>query len=564
VLYSRDLGAERESRGTATRRLLKEPFRTFEVLADGAILTAVDREDAFGSVIRLHDPAGGTSEALLVTDLLVSDIVADAGNVFVAARADWNNARVYRVSIPGWTGRGECLSGVNPAAIRLEQLHDTPFQEAELCLAEGRLFYSATYGAKCTLYEYEIDSGVVYRSVSSDFARSPAWDEENRTLYYIGLNAEGEDLYREKASSREIAVPGVATMTGIPAADARASGVPTAAELEIPDAVVRRGGYWDNLATLRPRAFFPVELSFYYPPLDFQVGAGIAGTSALGDFQYVVLGYYDSLFRQSEVEASLWTTVLAPLIMTFELEAAADSMSAQLVELALTLELPLYRRLGKGFSYFALGTTGILGQQSPTLEPYTVLGFQGAASQALLTIAVQWQEDTYSPGYACLLLPGLDVSVVFLGAELSLQGSSFFDLLDDFWDFPRDWLPPGYESPLSGIRGGAVFATLSIPLLHLRGGLWNPGLYFGDVFIEPFLNAAFNDQELQLSYGGTLHLEMKTGARDEGFLIDLYAGLGMTRDGLFLRLFGFEIVGYGGGYTRGTPGGRAPQPVLRQ
>jgi hypothetical protein len=581
VLYSRELGAEGQSRGAATRgreprltgsrrtrRLLEEPFRTFEVLADGTILTAADREDAFGSVIRLHDPAGGTNEPLLVTDLLVSDIVADARNIFVTARADWSNARIYRISIPGWTGRGESLSRLNPAEIRLEQLHDTPFQEAELCLADGRLFYSATYGAKRTLYEYQIDTGVVYRSVSSDFARSPAWDADSRTLYYVGLNTEGEDLYREKALSRPITVPIEAAPQGVAASSERTTGVPSAGELDIPDAVIRRGGYYDNLASLRPRTLFPVfSLDPYL--LTYQAGAGIAGASALGDFQYVALGYYDSDEVRPVVQASLQTNILAPLNATFDLTAAGVPSAVELVEVALTLELPLYQSLKKGFSYFSLGTMGVLewesGDKRRQLTPFSLLVFQGASSSFGIRIRLPWAyvEDWTGSSTQYALNPLLFASLVFLGAEVSIEAMGVYDLEGLVnWDLPT---VPGYSAGLSTSWGGFIFSNLSIPLLRLRGGLWNPGLYFGDMFFVPFLSLAFNqDQQLQLSYGGAFHLELKAGARDEGFPIDLYAGLGMTREGRPLVLLGFEIYGYGGGFARGNTGGVTPQPVPRR
>jgi hypothetical protein len=57
---------------------------------------------------------------------------------------------------------------------------------------------------------------------------------------------------------------------------------------------------------------------------------------------------------------------------------------------------------------------------------------------------------------------------------------------------------------------------------------------------------------------------MKIGAMDEGFPLDLYVGLGMTREGQPLILLGFELAGYGGGYLRSNSLGGAPQPVLRQ
>ena len=576
VLYSRELDAEpRGGRPGGShpdsrhvRRLFKEPFRSFEVLADGAILTAVDRQDAFGSVIRLHDPAEGANKVLLVTDLLVSDIVADARNVFVVARADWSNARIYRVLLAGWTGTGESLSGLDPADIRLESLHDTPFQEAELCLAEGRLFYSATYGAKRTLYEHEIDTGVVFRSVKSDFARSPAWDQDSSTLYYIGLNTDGEDLYREKALTRPTTVPGFEATPGVAASGERASGVPTAAELEIPDAVIRRGGYFDNLASLRPRTLFPTSLGLYYPSWDYRVGAGIAGTSALGDFQYVILGYYDSFFRKSEIEASIHTNLLAPLMSTFHFLVVGDPLYTEQVELALTLELPLYRSLSKGISYFGLGTMGGLdwetgGDKARKLFPYTVTGFQGAVSQAFFKIGVQADHNVNNADLAYLLRPEVSASVVFLGAELSLQVNGLYDLMNLYiWELP--WVPPGYVDRLDGSLGGFVDSTLSIPLLRLRGGLWNPGLYFGDMFIVPFFSTALTAQELQLSYGATLLLEIKTGAMDEGYPWEAGVGFGMTREGEpFLIGPYFRTAWSGGGYAHDRLGGEAPRPIPR-
>ncbi|UCF96484.1 MAG: hypothetical protein JSV89_15060 [Spirochaetaceae bacterium] len=553
VLYSRDLGS---GPGSA-RRLFKESFRTFEVLADGSILTARDREDTFGSEIWLHDPERGTSSPLLATDVLVSDMVADSRAFFVAARADWHNTQIFRILIPGWSGEGRSLSGVNPADIRLEKLHDTPYQESELCLAEGRLFYSATYGARRTLYEYEIDTGVVNRSVASDFARSPAWDEENRALYFVGLNARGEDLYREKSLAREITVPN----------DSAIQGAPSSVELSLPDDAVRSGGYGDNLATLLPRSLFPLfNLDPYLS--SYQAGAGIAGTSALGDIRYVLVGYYDSYYQQPQIEADLQINVLSPLTATFDLAASGDTVSVEFIELSLTLDWLLYRSLGKGLSSISLGTTGTLvwdwlDGDSRILIPYTLVGFRGAASALYFQVGVYCLHDVDESDFGYLLLPGIYSSVVFLGVQLSLQASLMYDLTDNTWSLP--WVPPGYPDELSGSWGGFVSSTLSIPLLRLRGGLWNPGLYFGDIFLVPFVSLTFNqDRDLQGSYGGTLRLEMKTGARDEGFPLDLYAGLGMTLEGRPLVLLGLEIPGNSGGYARIHSNRRFPKPALGQ
>ena len=545
VLYSRDLETRR------SRKLVKEPFRTFEILEDGTILTARDRRDAFGSEIWLHDPTTGGSELVLATELLVSDMAAKPENLFVSARADWDNFQLYRVDLPGWSGGGQALSRVNPADIRLERLQDTPFQEGELCAAEDRVFYSANYQGKRTLYEYELGTGSVMRSVSSDFARSPAWDQEKQTLYYIGLNAGGEDLYREKRLERKTAVP----------IEAAGQSVPTATELAIPEEAIRGGGYWDNLASLAPRNLFPVFALDPYQ-MTYQAGAGIAGVSALGDLRYVLLGYYDSIDRRPELEATLQSSLLTPLTTTLTFS------TTDLYELSATLEWPLYRSLRKGLSLIALGLTGSLewglGEQIQELTPFSVVGFQGAGSFLALQISFPWVHivDWAGSQTQYALVPGLYASVVFLGAEFSLQATGLYDLQGlANWNLPA---VPGYPTDLEASSGGIVFYSLSIPLLQLRGGLWNPGLYFGDLFVVPFLSLAFNqDLELQLAYGGTLHLELKAGARDEGFPLDLYAGYGMTLEGQPFLLLGVEIPGLSGGYIRGDRSGRFPQPVPR-
>jgi hypothetical protein len=543
VLYSRDL------EGRRSRKLMKEPFRTFEILEDGTILTARDRRDAFGSELWLHDPTTGESEPVLAIDLLVSDIAAKSENLFISARADWDNFQLYRVDLPGWSGGGQSLSRVILEDIRMVKLHDTPFQEAELYAAEDRVFYSASYQGKRTLYEYELETGAVLRSVSSDFARAPAWDQEKKTVYYIGLNAGGEDLYREQRLEREFSVP----------TEVVEAAVPSATELAIPQQAIRRGGYWDNLTSLVPRNLFPV---FTLDPnrMTYQAGAGIAGVSVLGDLSYILRGYYDSIDGRPEIEATLLSSLLAPLTTTLSFS------TADLYELSASLEWPLYRSLRKGFSYLAFGATGILEwgaqEESRILLPFTVAGFQGAGSLLVFQAGVLLVHDVDAAAVRYALRPGLYASGVFLGAEFSLQAMGLYDLQGlANWNFPAI---PGYTTDLEASWGGLVFTSLSIPLLQLRGGLWNPGLYFGDIFVVPFINLAFNqDAELQLAYGGTLHLELKTGARDEGFPMDLYAGYGMTLEGQPFFLLGVETPGLSGGSIREDRMETSPQPAVR-
>jgi len=146
--------------------------------------------------------------------------------------------------------------------------------------------------------------------LNSDFARAPALDEKSGILYFIALNARGEDLCWEIPQQREFTVP----------MDSAHRGVPPATGLEIPADEIRRGGYWDNLGTLLPNTR-SLGGGVYFSTMGsgYLVGTGIASTSALGDFQYYLFGQYNSRLDRSAIEASLQTNVLAPLIADFDL-----------------------------------------------------------------------------------------------------------------------------------------------------------------------------------------------------------------------------------------------------
>jgi hypothetical protein len=193
-----------------------------------------------------------------------------------------------------------------------------------------------------------------------------------------------------------------------------------------------------------------------------------------------------------------------------------------------------------------------------------VMGFQGAVSQTSFQTGVVCLQDVDDDYLAYLLVPGIATSVTFLGTELSLQVIGRYDLLNMYiWKFP--WRPPGYEDFLWGSWGGFVLSRLSIPLLKVRGGLWNPGLYFGDIYFVPFLDFAFNDiWDPQLAYGGTFHLELKAGALYDGVPLDLYAIFGITLDGNPIFKIDLVFHGQSGGYARSNFGGRDMQAAVRR
>ncbi len=129
------------------------------------------------------------------------------------------------------------------------------------------------------------------------------------------------------------------------------------------------------------------------------------------------------------------------------------------------------------------------------------------------------------------------------------------------WGLP---LLRGYQERLIGSAGAMFSTALSIPLLRLRAGLWNPGIYFGDLFVVPFVEAAFNQAgELRLSYGGELHLEVRAGATDAGYPLDLSVGLAVNLEGQAAVLIDFGVPWLGDLVFDQPASGLAPEVARR-
>jgi hypothetical protein len=122
----------------------------------------------------------------------------------------------------------------------------------------------------------------------------------------------------------------------------------------------------------------------------------------------------------------------------------------------------------------------------------------------------------------------LSINRQFTLAEVGLDCNWYYAL-----DRARWQLPPirGYlQGPRSQLAG--LFSLdLSLPIFRLRGGLWNPSIYFEDIFLVPFFDICLTEkQQVRYSMGAEIHLEIKALSVSTGIPLDAYLILAFNRE----------------------------------
>jgi hypothetical protein len=229
--------------------------------------------------------------------------------------------------------------------------------------------------------------------------------------------------------------------------------------------------------------------------------------------------------------------VLAPLLLTL------SYASFPYGELSASAEWPLYRSLRPGLSAFTLGLQGRVfgpGFSRKQLEPFAVAGLQAPSGELSLLLSLPLERaELGSSENGLALLGGLSAAARLGSSQLSLSGAGVCDFSGALWGLSAI---RGYAEGLPATLGAALSCELSLPLLRIRQGLWNPGFFLEDLFLVPFLDAAANQRrELQLGWGAELQLEIKVLAQQQGIPLELSAGFVVNLQGDFAPLLQLEL-----------------------
>jgi len=503
VLHQRDLNTGDDL------ILLKRKIRAFTPLQDGRLIYSCDREHQFGSQLWLFSISEKKEKLLFETNYLVGEIVELDSLVIVSARKDWENWDLYLLD----------LSSKN-----FHPLTQTPFSEHALSVASSKLLFTANYGGVYGIYAYDIQDGKFYRLTDGSYAAQPSLDSSQGLLYYVGLSADGEDLYRTETKFIPVTLP-------------RENHSEQSSDLS--RVQLGRGGYEQVLKTLWPAVHIPIIFPADSTLKKWFTGACLVGGDVLGEHNYTLLYANNPSTEEQQLFFYYQSLFFRPTILDFEF----DYQNYSLVDFS----YPLFQRLKEGPSAVWVSLSGEVYNEDwsrRALAPSLFLLFRYPELKAFVDFVSACETKSWGSSVERLGF-GLGIGVEkFLGfGEMDLSAMGIHD--PDNPDSAKLSIR-GYSEALKSVAGGRGTLEYFFPLAKLRKGLWNPNLYVEDLGGSIFLDIAVSKDGLTRYAVGT-ELQLETS----GFFLDALrfiprVGFCVNREGLFTVYGGIRFGSFGG------------------
>lgn len=450
------------------RKLFDDDVRGFAVFPNGRILYSKDRKDRFGSELWVYYK--GRKEMLFETKYLVAEIDANDKYIAVTARRDWRTWSVYLLDLD--------KNEFKPIA-------NTYWVEANIALSGDRLIYTCNYDHIYNIHYYDLAEEKDY--IQAGFSHYNFGCIDGDTIYYIGLNKSGLDLYKRKMKVREFEAESWLLRGAIP--DFRRMDIDTAI-----------GGYPDVFKTLfQPALHVPVILPVDTTFQKWFLGGILLGGDATAENTYLAFFGYDQL-GDSVIAIGLWNSqFFTPL--SINLEYYHNS------QIDLGLDYPIYLSTNPGLyrvTAFINARSHDVDYSRKEFNPGLLLGFQDPLFNSDLRLGLRIERK------------GLESSIARTAEEFRsrsgyyLGGGEFRTILSGYHD------PDNPDSIRLKIRGDEMYANTggkltleySHPLLKIRSGLWNPNIYFEDLCGQIFFDYGISEGgEYIWSTGVELKLE---------------------------------------------------------
>jgi len=452
------------------RILLTDDIRSFCVLPDGRIMYSRDRLHGFGSEMRIYD--GHESTLLFETDMLVGELDDANGRTVAVARHDYENWNIY---------------SVDHETHDLRPVVTTPWIEGSIDLKGDTLLFTANYEETYRIYMCDLGTGRFYRLTGGGYADYGA--VVGTDLYFSGVSKDGFDVYATELAPSEYAP-----------IEREPSQKP---DLDATRLAIRKGGYGDVLKTLVPSFRMPFLLPTKNDLSEWAYGLLFLGGDATDE------NIYGGFVAQNPSEddmifSLLWQSrFLSPLDITLLYDYRNS--------LEYTIAYPAYLNLEYGISRLVLFVDGCVfdGVTRHEFAPGFAVSMEYPYTTLSARLSFPYERQAWGSDInrnAQYLQMG--VRHILIGGELRFLCNAYVDQHDpDVQSFSLR----GYESIVTP-RAAVMTAEYGHRLLQLRGGLWNPNVYFEDLFWNVFVDFAWTDDGTTYYSGGAeLRLEAKTG-----------------------------------------------------
>jgi len=488
---------ERDLTTGADRTLFTDDIRGFCILPGGSILYSKDKLHGYGSEVWLFDHNRNTK--LFETDLLIGELDANDKYVIAVGRHDFENWDIYLLD--------RQKQSFTPVIV-------TPWIEGSVNLLDGSFLYTANYDGVYGIYQYDILTGISYRLTSGGYADHGVFADS--MLYFKGMSKTGFDVYRTGFIPEE-----QHTVQALP------SSKPDFNDLELN---IHEGGYFDIFKTLIPSVRIPFILPTRSDFSAWAYGLMLLGGDATNENLYG--GFVARETSSGDLTMNLlWQSrFFSPLDLSFFYDYRNSFQYS--------ISFPAFRSLECGFSNLTLFLDGRVFEGFSRVEfaPGCFLGLQYPHTRISATIALPFERQAWGSNiHRSAQEISIGLGQLLAGGELRISGQAYVDRHDP-------------EAPDFSIRGYGDIASrralvLTSEYVHrlckLRMGLWNPNIYFEDLYWAVFADyAAVEDGVDYYSVGCELKLEAKTGF---GFLqIAPKVGMAVTKEKEFKIFFGIS------------------------
>lgn len=505
-LHEKDLKAGKD------KILLKDKIRSFAILKDGKILYAKDKKQGFGSELYIYSSKTNRKEQILDTDYLVGEIDASDKYIVICARKDWGNWNIYLFDIYSKT---------------LTPIIETPYKEASISLNDGKVFFIANYDKIYTCYAYDFETKNFYKLTKGGYANYPVYNKSDSTLYFIGINSKGNDLYRKRVNF---------TANFIPREHSKIE------ETELPELnkKVKRGGYLDALKTLLPAIRIPIILPVDTTLRSWALGGILMGKDAIGEHSYGISFLLPTTSKSKPFFAIDYSSLFfVPFVTSFE-------FNNYLPYISLNITYPFFIKPDARFSYLGVSLAGEGFDSSfsrKTFFPYlnSTFIFPKVNIQPTIAYVMErkfWGSNLDRNGFFIQTEVKKYIEL-FTHSELGVSIKGFYDPdnPNEIGPMTRDPFDPFYAK--TGAGGSLDY---SFPLIKIRNGLWNPNFYIEDICASLFCDFGYahNKKTYEIFIGSEIKLEASFLSADYLRVIPII-GAGIDREKLLKIYFGIEI-----------------------
>ncbi|MEO0184799.1 MAG: hypothetical protein ABIL20_03270 [candidate division WOR-3 bacterium] len=450
--------------------LFKDDIRTFCVLEDLTILYVKNKQGVFGSEIWLSTPE--TRSKLWDSDMLINEIETNGKWIVASAGRQFENPDLYILDIE--TGD-------------FQPIVQTPWTEGNIqFIKEDLLGFIANYDGKHRIYAVNLNKPEsIFCYTNNAFVNSFVIDDT--MLFFSGLNSDGFDIYHKPSMPELYTIKEYQPITK-----------PDFTTMKIE---TKNGNYFDIAKTLFPAARLPVIFPMDSTFKKWLYGAVISGADATDENFYITIIGYDQLNEKPYLKSVLQSSFFSPLQMQvfYDYNDLINVLSSY----------PLYYSLQNIISQFSVSIDFRSFDEFTRKEvtPGFLCTIQKPYSSFFLNFAVPLERKFYKSSVDRTCIAGsAGLSHILLNGEFRVKSLGF---LDPENPDTRSISIRGYE-PINSHKGIVFRAEYSHRLLKIRKGLWNPNIYFEDVFGTLFFDYAFDENKKNyLSLGLEIGTETK-------------------------------------------------------